>query len=154
MNETTGDNARSALEAVDKVQQRVSDDIGLPRWYWWMTAAGWVALGVLGTFAPVWAAVTGTVLFGALNATLAGRLYDGTRGTAGVRLHRSAVSRRLPWLIIAVLMAGVLVTIGLALWLDADGAAHAGIVASVVVAVVIGLGGPEILRTLRHWAHA
>ncbi|WP_440714029.1 hypothetical protein [Gordonia sp. FQ] len=154
MNDTTHEGARSALDSIDSAQHAMAGEIGLPRWYWWMMAAGWIVLGVLGDLTPGWVAIVATVLFGAGNATLAGRLYDGTRGTAGVRLNRSQVSRRLPWLIIGILVVLVLPTIGVALGLDADGAGHPGLLASVFVAAIVGFGGPEILQRLRRLVHA
>jgi hypothetical protein len=48
----------------------------------------------------------------------------------------------------------VALTVAAALLIDADGAGHAALWAAVVVAAVVGFGGPEILRTLRRWVRA
>ena len=38
--------ARVALHDVERARQRVIDQIGMPKWYWWGLAACWIALGV------------------------------------------------------------------------------------------------------------
>ena len=43
----TNAEARVALHDVERARQRVIDQIGMPRWYWWGLAACWIALGVL-----------------------------------------------------------------------------------------------------------
>ena len=146
--------ARSALDTVEHAQHAMVDEVGLPRWYWWFLAAGWIVLGVLGDLTPWWLAAGATLLFGAANATFAGRLYDGTRGNPGVHLSRAQVSRRIPWLIIGILAVAVALTIAVALGLQADGAGHPGILAAVFVAAIIGFGGPEILQRARRLVHA
>lgn len=60
----------------------------------------------------------------------------------------------MPAVVIGMLVALVAVTIGAGFALHADGARHPGIGAAVFVAAVVGLGGPEILRTLRRWVRA
>lgn len=149
MNGTTTDGARDALETVGRAQRQVSDEPGLPRWYWWLLAAGWIVLGVLGEFTYAWIVVAATVLFGAGNSLLARRLYDGTRPTAGVHLRRTAVSRKMPWLVLGVLIVMIAVTIGVALLLNANGMENPGIGASVLVAAIVGFGGPDLLRWAR-----
>ncbi|MCK0440688.1 hypothetical protein MUG78_14805 [Gordonia alkaliphila] len=153
MNATDIHHAHTSLEAVGRARHQIREEAGLPRWYWWFLAASWVLLGVIGGLAPDWAAIVATVLFGAGNAALASRLYDGTRPGTGVRLRRSQVGRALPWLIIAILVAMVALTVGAALWLAADGAAHPAIIAGVLVAAIVGFGGPELLRVLRRAVH-
>ena len=149
MNATTADAARDALETVGRAQRQVADEPGLPRWYWWLLAAGWIVLGVLGQFTFAWIAVAATVIFGAGNSVLARRLYDGTRPSAGVHLRRTAVSRRMPWLVLGVLIVMIAVTIGVALLLNASGMSYPGIGASIFVAAIVGFGGPDLLRWAR-----
>lgn len=55
-----------------------------------------------------------------------------------------AVGRALPWLIIAILVAMVSLTVGAALWLAADGAAHPAIIAGVLVAAIVGFGADGV----------
>lgn len=141
--------ARAALDAVARARQQVVDEIGLPRVYWWGMAAGWVALGVIGDLGPAWLTTAATVAFGAGHSTVASRLLDGRRRTRSVRVSAAVAGRRTPLVVIGMLVALVVLTIGFALALDADGADHPSIWAAVTVAAVVGLGGPEILRVLR-----
>ncbi|MCF2526922.1 hypothetical protein [Yinghuangia soli] len=153
MTDTAPDQARAALDAVDRAQRHVADEVGLPRGYWWAMAAGWIVLGVLGSLAP-WAGGTATAAFGAGHAIAASRLLDGRRRTAQLQVSAAVAGRRTPLVVIGMLIALVAVTIAAALAMHADGAEHASIWAAVLVAAVIGFGGPEILRVLRRWARA
>ena len=108
MENITPADARVALDAVDRAAARVQREVGLPRWYWWLLAAAWLGLGVLGDTGPQWLAVLATVAFGIGHSTLAARRLDGRR-----RTDRLQVS-----------------------------------------AVIVGVGGPDILRLLRRWARA
>ncbi|MDI2129041.1 hypothetical protein [Yinghuangia seranimata] len=154
MDDIDPDQARTALEAAERAQRQVADEIGLPRAYWWAMAGGWLLLGVLGTVASPWLAGAATLLFGAANAALAPRLLDGRRRTSRLQVGSALASRRIPWLVVGMLATLVALTVLAALALDADGADHAGIWAGLLAAAVIGFGGPEILRVLRRWAHA
>lgn len=154
MNEVSTAEALAALDVVGRAQRGVEGEIGLPRMYWWAMAAGWVVLGVLGGVGPAWVAVVATVLFGAGHAALASRLLGGRRRTNRLQVSRTVAGRRLPVVVVAMLIALVAVTVGVALALDADGADHPAIWASVLVAVAVGFGGPEMLRALRRWTHA
>lgn len=149
MSGVTTAQAHAALDAVGRAQSGVGREIGLPRTYWWAMAAGWVVLGVIGDVGPAWLAITATVLFGAGHATVASRLLDGRRRTSRVQVSRAVAGHRLPMVVVGMLLVLVAVTIGTALMLDADGAGHAAIWASVLVASVVGFGGPEILDVLR-----
>lgn len=146
--------AGDALAAVARARRQVADEIGLPRGYWWGMAAGWVVLGAIGDLGPAWLAIAATVLFGAGHATLASRLLGGRRRSGGLRVSAAVAGRRTPYVVVGMLVLLVVVTVGAALLLDADGTGHAAIWAAVIVAAVVGFGGPEILRTLRRWARA
>jgi hypothetical protein len=146
--------AGDALAAVARARRQVADEIGLPRGYWWGMAAGWVVLGAIGDLGPAWLAIATTVLFGAGHATLASRLLGGRRRSGGLRVSAAVAGRRTPYVVVGMLLLLVVVTVGAALLIDADGAGHAAIWAAVIVAAVVGFGGPEILRTLRRWARA
>src|SRR4051812_8236600 len=146
--------AREALEAIDQARRGVAAEVGLPRWYWWLLAAGWIALGVVGGLSPAWFATVATVAFGAVHTTVASRLLSGRRRTGGVQVSAETAGRRLPVVVVGMLVALVALTIGVAVVLDADGAEHASTFAGIFVAAVVGFGGPEILRVLRRWARA
>ena len=154
MDHIAPEEARTALDAVDRARGQVAEEVGLPRGYWWAMAGGWVLLGVLSNLTPAWLAGMATVTFGAVHGTLAPRLLDGRRRTDRLQVSRAVASRRIPLVVIGMLIGLVGLTIGVALVLDADGADHAGIWAAVFVAAIVGFGGPEILRVLRRWAHA
>lgn len=146
--------ALAALDAIDQAHRGVAAEVGLPRWYWWLLAAGWIVLGVLGATAPTWVASAATIAYGAVHASIASRVLSGRRRTDGVQVSAETAGRRLPLVVVGMLVALVALTIGAALVLDADGTEHASIHAGVFVAAIVGFGGPEILRVLRRWAHA
>jgi hypothetical protein len=60
-NSLTDAEARLALHEVEQGRQRVIDQIGMPRWYWWGLAACWIALGVLNDIANAWVIAVATV---------------------------------------------------------------------------------------------
>lgn len=148
------DEARTALDTADRARDRVAEEVGLPRGYWWAMAAGWVVLGVLGSETPPWLAGMATVTFSAAHTALASRLLDGRRRTDRLQVSRAVAGHRIPLTVIGMLAGLVAVTVLAALALDADGADHAGIWAAVLVAAIVGFGGPEILRVLRRGARA
>ncbi|RDH79217.1 hypothetical protein DVS77_07190 [Mycolicibacterium moriokaense] len=150
----TSDDARAALDAVDRAKAHIADEVGLPRWYWWLLAAAWVALGVIGDLGPQWLVIGATVGFGALHSIVASRRLDGRRRTDRLQVRAETVGRRIPLVVIGMLLALVAVTIAAGFALGADGARHPGIGAAVFVAAIVGLGGPEILRVLCRWVHA
>jgi hypothetical protein len=154
MQHITPQQAREALDAAAQARTKVADEVGLPRGYWWVLAAAWVALGVIGDVAPPWVASAATLAFGIGHSMLASRLLDGRRRTRQVQVSAAVAGRRTPLVVVAMLVGLVLVTIGAGFGLDADGAEHAGIWASVLVAGIVGFGGPEILRVLRRWLRA
>jgi hypothetical protein len=154
MDDIAAEEARTALGVADRARRQVAQEVGLPRGYWWAMAGGWLLLGVLGSLAPPWLAGMATAVFGAAHTTLASRLLDGRSRTGGLRVSRAVAGRRVALIVVGMLLGLVAVTVAAALALDADGAGHAAIWAAVVVAAVVGFGGPEILRVLRRWAHA
>ena len=89
------------------------------------------------------------MIFGATHATVAGRVIAGRRRTGRLSVRADVVGRWAPVLVIVGLIGMVLVTIGAALLLDADGAAHPVIGASVFVALLILLGGPALMAAIR-----
>ena len=145
----TGTDARLALHEVEKGQERVIDQIGVPRWYWWGLAGCWVALGVLNDVATAWVVAVATVTFGAVHSAVSQRLLGGRRATTGVKVRADVAGRRVPVIMFGFLvaLAGVTVAAGFAAY--ADGAEHPGTVASILVAVIILLGGPRVMAAIR-----
>lgn len=154
MNEIDRDQAQSALDAVADAQRRISADVGLPRAYWWSMAGGWLALGVIGDFAPAWVTTVATVAFSLGHAVVATRLLDGRRGRPDVQLRRSIAGRGVVAAVTGILLLAVAVTIGLAVALHADGTRHSTVFAAITVATAIGFGGPAMLATVRRWVRA
>lgn len=150
----TPEQARDALAIADNAQRGVAAEVGMPRAYWWGLAAGWLALGTIGEFAPPWVTTIATVAFGAGHATVASRFLDGRRRTSRLQVSSSVAGPRTPLVVIGMLLALVALTIGISVGLDADGADHAALWGGLFVAAVVGLGGPEILAVLRRWTHA
>jgi hypothetical protein len=154
MENVAPDQARAALEAVKRARRRVAEEVGLPRGYWWAMAAGWVVLGLIGDLGPQWLIIAATLIFGAGHSFVASRLLNGRRRTDQVQVSAAVAGRRTPIVVVGMLFALVALTIGVAMALDADGDRNPGISAGVLVAAIIGFGGPEILRVLRHWFRA
>jgi hypothetical protein len=70
-NPVTAAEARSALDAVGRERRRVLDEVGLPAWYWWGPAVGWVVLGVIADVGPSWLTTVATIVFGAVHSSVA-----------------------------------------------------------------------------------
>ncbi|WTW98806.1 hypothetical protein OG216_38110 [Streptomycetaceae bacterium NBC_01309] len=153
MTNTAAEQARAALDAVDRAQRQVADEIGLPRGYWWAMAGGWLVLGTLGSVSP-WVAGIATVAFSSGHAIAASHLLNGRRRTNNLQVSAAVAGRRTPLVVLGMLFALVGVTVGVAFALHADGADHASIWAAALVAAVIGFGGSDILRVLRRWVRA
>jgi hypothetical protein len=154
MENITPADARAALDDVDRAKAHVVDEVGLPRWYWWLLAAAWVVLGIIGDIGPQWLVIGATVGFGVIHSMVASRRLTGRRRTGRLQISADTVGRRILVVVIGLLFAMVVATIAVGLALDADGARHPGIAAAVFIAAVVGLGGPEILRILCRWVHA
>ena len=46
--------------SIEHRRQQVLAEIDVPRWYWLMMGAGWLVLGILADYGPVWATIAGT----------------------------------------------------------------------------------------------
>ena len=141
--------ARLALSSIQQRRQQVIAEIDVPSWYWVSLAAGWIVLGVLAQYGPAWATIAGTVLFGAVHAAVSPRILSGRHASQHVSVHSNLVDRRLPALVIGFLILMTAVTVALALIANADGARHATLFASVIVAALVLLGGPRLVDTVR-----
>jgi hypothetical protein len=143
--------ARSALEAVRRERRRVLDEVGLPVWYWWGIALGWIVLGVIADLDHPWLTSGATLVFGAVHSTVAPRVVGGRNRTSQLSVRADVAGRHTAALVLGGLVALACVTIVAAVALDADGARHPTTIASVFVAVVILLGGPQLVhaRALR-----
>lgn len=146
--------ARAALDSIDRARADVAGEVGLPRWYWWMLAAAWVVLGVLGDLASQSVTTVATIMFGLIHSTVASRRLSGRTRTNRLQVSAATAGHRLPIVVVAMLLVLVAITVAAGFALDADGVRHPGIVAALFVGAIVGLGGPEILQVARRWANA
>jgi hypothetical protein len=142
----TGD-AAWALGEVRARQQQVIDQATIPAWYWWAVGVLMVVLAVgvdirtsaaIGTAVPVFVvgllAATGAAVRGQFRqARLRNGLLDG-RGVAAILGF------------VALIVGG---TLGIAFALRAGGVHYPATLACAVGGIVMGLGGPVLMRTLR-----
>jgi hypothetical protein len=144
--------ARLALDVIERRRLQVAAEINVPAWYWAALAAGWVGLGALNTWGPVWATTVATLAFGAVHAAVAPRVISGRRGSSQLSVRQDLVSRRVPALVIGFLVVMVVLTIAIALVFDADGADHPALLAGGVVAALVLAGGPGLMSWVRRRA--
>jgi hypothetical protein len=141
--------ARLALHEVERGRQRVIDQIGMPRWYWWGLAGCWIGLGLLTDVANAWVVAVAGITFGAAHSAVSQRLLGGRRRTSGVKVRADVAGRGAPAIVFGflIVLAGVTAAAGFAA--HADGAEHPGTMASLLVAVTILLGGPRVMAAIR-----
>ncbi|UNZ21145.1 hypothetical protein [Streptomyces sp. 891-h] len=154
MENSAAEQAGDALGLVDHAQRQVAAEVGLPRGYWWAMAAGWLVLSLIAHAGPVWLAAVATVGFGVGHSAFAARLLSGRRRTSGLQVSAAVAGRRIPLIVVGMLLGLVGITVVVALALNADGADHPAIWAALLTAAITGFGGPDILRVLRRWARA
>jgi hypothetical protein len=142
----TGDAAR-ALAEIRRRQQQVIDQATVPGWYWWAVGALMVVLAVgvdvrtpaaVGAAVPVFVvgllSATGVAVRGQFRqARLRNGLLDG-RGVAAILGF------------VALIVGG---TLGIAFALRAGGVHYPATLACLAGGIVMGLGGPALMRTLR-----
>ena len=136
--------AQAALDAVQRGRSRVVAQLGLPAWYWWGLAAGWVLLGALADAGHPLLSAVATLAFGAGHAAVAQRVLGGRRRTRRVTVRAELADHRGQWLVVAGLVALTALTVALAWAAAADGARHPVTAAAVLAAVVLVLGGPRL----------
>jgi hypothetical protein len=145
----TPSEAQAALDTIELSRQRVIEEIDVPGWYWWGLALGWIALGVIADVGPEWLTTVATIVFGAAHAAVAPRVISGRHASRNLSVRAAVAPRHLAAIVIGGLVALGALTVGLALLARADGADHPVTIASVLVATIIVLGGPLLLRIAR-----
>jgi hypothetical protein len=148
----TPNEARSALDTIERSRRRVIDEIDVPWWYWWGLALGWIALGIIADVGPNWLTTIASILFGAAHAAVAPRVISGRHASRELSVRSALAPPHLAWIVIGGLLALGALTVALALVARADGADHPVTTASALVAVIIVLGGPLLLSTARQRA--
>jgi MFS superfamily sulfate permease-like transporter len=146
----TPEEAQTALRTVDYERRRVIEQVDLPRWYWWGLAVGWIALGMITDLKHSWLTALATLVFGAVHSAVAPRVVDGRHGSDRLRVGRAIVGHQVSRLVLAGLVGLAGVTVAASLAARADGARHPVTMASVLVAVILVLGGPRLLAHVRH----
>ena len=141
--------ARAALAQVDRERRRVIDEFGMPRWYWWSVALGWIALAVVTDLRRPALALAATLAFGAAHSTMYNFLAAGRHRTDRLSINTETVGWYARISVLACLLGLAAVTIVGAVLADADGARHPVTIASVPVAVAILLGGPALMAAVR-----
>lgn len=144
--------ARDALADIEGRRRQVAAEIGIPASYWWGVSLGWVAVGVLSDLGNPVVTTVATVLFGAVHATVAPRVLDGRHGSRDLSVRREVVGNRLARTLLGCLVLLGVVTVGLSFAAYADGAAHPGTIASIIVALAILAGGPALVALIRRRA--
>jgi hypothetical protein len=148
----TPEQARAAMDTVERSRRRVIDEIDVPAWYWASVAVGWVVLGVIADLNHPWISTGATLAFGAAHSWVAPRVINGRHRSSQVSVHADLAGRWIARTVIAGLIALVGVTVLAALALNADDTRHPAIAAAVLAAVIVVLGGPLLLATARRRA--
>lgn len=152
MDELTPEQARAALDTVERARRRVIDEIDVPRWYWAGLATGWLALGVIADLHHPLVTTLVTLAFGAAHSSIAPRVVNGRHRNSQVSVRADIAGPRLAVWVLGSLVALVGVTIAAALILNADDARHPVTGAAVLAAVMLVLGGPLLLAVARRRA--
>src|SRR5215471_3162495 len=139
--------AAQALADIQLRQRQVIDLVSIPAWYWWAVGALMVVLGVgVDSHSPVVLGLTIPVfVIGMLAATgwVVGRAFRHAQLRNGL-LDGRAVGAILGF--VALIVVG---TLGLAFGLRAAGVGHPATLACVAGGLVMGAGGPVLMRRLR-----
>lgn len=149
MNESASqDDAGRSIEEIRRREQQVITATAIPVWYWWVVAAGTLLLGVVvDGHRPALIAVT-AVLFGAATAALTVWVILGAG--SGAQVSRDLLGSSGPASIVVFVGVVVVAGLGVAFSLQARGAAHPASDGTAVTAALLVLGGPMLMRRLRH----
>jgi hypothetical protein len=127
-------------------------EIDLPIWYWWGLAGGWIGLGIVSDLHNPWLISAATLAFGVAHASVTHWVVGGRQRSMQLRVSEAVAGRFTPFLIVGCLMVLVAFTIVGAIVASRNGVSHPVTVASVVVAIVIVLGGPRLMGAVRRRA--
>ncbi|MEU6256994.1 hypothetical protein [Streptomyces sp. NPDC047043] len=152
MDELTPEQARAALDTVERSRRRVIDEIDVPLWYWAGLATGWLALGVIADLHHPLVTTLVTLAFGAAHSSIAPRVVNGRHRSSQMSVRADIAGPRLAVWVLGSLVALVGVTVAAALILNADDARHPVTGAAVLAAVMLVLGGPLLLAAARRHA--
>ena len=145
----THEDAEAALAAVDRGRSRVLEEIGLPGWYLWGLAIGWIAVGVVADLQSTWLTAAATLAFGTVHAAVAPRVASGRHRTQMLSVRAEIAGAGIARLVIFTVASLGLITVGAGFALSADGARDPATIASLFVAALIVLGGPRLVTVTR-----
>jgi hypothetical protein len=152
MDELTPEQARAALDTVERSRRTVIDEIDVPAWYWAGVAVSWIGLGVVAELGHPWVTTLATLAFGAAHSSIAPRVINGRHRSSRISVRADVAGPRLAAVVLVSLVALVGVTVAAALVLNADGARHPAVESAVLIAVILMLGGPLLLAAARRRA--
>src|SRR5262245_26895598 len=136
--------ASRALDDVELRRRQVVTEIAVPPRYWRGLALGWVGLGLVTVVGNPWLSAIAPVGFGAMHAALAPKMIDGRHGSRQISVRADVVGSHVPALVTGFVIVLVAVTVGIALVADALGAPEPALLASVIVAIAVLIGGPRL----------
>jgi hypothetical protein len=144
--------ARAALAAAERGRRRVIDEIGMPGWYWWALALGWMVIGALADLDNPWLTGVATFLFGASHAAVYSSVATGRYRNPRLSVRADTIGLPVATVVLVSLLGLMALTLITALILAADGARHPSTIAGVFVGVVVLLGGPTLMAYFRRRA--
>ena len=147
--EMTQSEARAALGEIERSRRQVIDEIDMPQWYWRGLALGWVGLGFVTDLRHPWVTAVATLVFGAVHSAVSHLVIGGRQRTTQLSVRAEVAGRHTPLLVFLGLVGLAALTILGSLAASADGARHPVTVVSIVVALLIVLGGPRVMAAVR-----
>jgi uncharacterized membrane protein YkvI len=141
------DQAARALADVRRRQQQVIDLANIPNWYWWVVGGLTVVLaaGVDARRGLILGAAVSVFVVGMVATTL----YVTVRPARRAQLRNGIVDIRGVLAILSFVALVIAVTLGIAFPLQAAGVPMPATVGCLAGALVMGIGGPLLMRFLR-----
>ncbi len=144
--------ARRALADIELRRSQIVDEVDVPAWYWWGLSLGWLGLGLLTVLADPWLTTLATLGFGAAHSVVAARVIDGRHGSRQLSVRADVVREHVQAFVIGFLLVLIALTVAIAVVADELGAPQPALLASVVVAIAVVFGGPQLMAFVRHRA--
>jgi hypothetical protein len=143
----TGTEAAAALAEIRRRQEQVIKTVLVPVWFWWVIAAGIVAIGAAGDSGDLTVAAITIPLAALVMAGLTGAMIPELRRR--VKVHSASFGGRAAAAIIGMIVLVDGVILGTAASLAAAHLRHPGTIGCAAGAAVIVIGGPLVNRYLR-----
>ena len=141
------DQAGQALADVRRRQQQVIDLANIPNWYWWVVGALMVVLAAgVDTQREL---ITGAAVSVFVIGIVATTLYVTVRPSRRAHLRNGILDVRGVLAIVSFVAVVIAVTLGVAFPLQAAGVSTPALVGCLAGGLVMGMGGPRLMRYLR-----